>query len=601
MKKLFYLLLALPLVFAACTEQPDDTPTQKPDDTPTQKEYTLVITSDKVMEFPAEGGKGQIEWEWQEVTRLSPIEATLTTEANWIVINQGTLFTVAKNEGEPREAVIRFELFDQVEEVVVKQLGVEFTKGDVFEAKMLVGSYFGDEYSEAGNYYICLTDNGFEGEEDFLPNSTYYYVDLYGELFDGQSDGYVTLPLGEYVLDASNSYAAGTFSAEYSEWYKTGATDTEENEYYMSGKLVVTAEGVTLTVVISGVQHTVTYSGSLAIVDARGAGNESMARHFAAEYAVANYMGDYYNPGVADNFTIVLSDLGLDENGWELPDASYYVFDLYTEVVDGELRIPHGTYSFDLNDTCLPNTIGASFTRYILVDQYAYGYLEKIYFVEGTLTVDADGIVADLVDQDGTHHNVTFDGVVTNIADYSDKFGGGGGDEILSTLREDWYCNFSDCSMEYTWYGDYYEVGYDNWLLYVYPNGEVGDGIQLDLLSNDVGSYELSGEYVISKSQEKFTAYPGYASGGYMEGCWYFNRDLTQYAPLVAGDIYITNNGDTTFTIEIDAFDDAGNNIYGTWTGVDPNQVQTFVAKKSTRHGMKNKAFSPVSKFMHKR
>ncbi|MBR5133181.1 MAG: BACON domain-containing protein [Alistipes sp.] len=593
MRRLFYLFVALPLVFAACTEQPDDNPAQK--------EYKLVITSNKVMEFPAEGGEGQIEWEWQEVTRLSSAEPTLTTEAEWIACGQGSLFSVAKNEGEPREAVIRFELFGQVEEVVVKQSGVERAEGVVFEAQMLRGSYFGDEYSEDGNYYICLTDNGFEGEEDFLPNSTYYYVDLYGELFDGQSDGYVTLPLGEYVLDASNSSAAGTFSAEYSEWYKTGATDVEENEYYESGNLVVTAEGVTLTVVICGVQHTVTYSGSLAIVDARGAGND-VARHFAAEYAVANYMGDYYNPGVADNFTIVLSDLGLDENGWELPDASYYLFDLYTEVVDGELRIPHGTYSFDLYDTCLPNTIGASFTRYILMDQYANDYLEEIYFVEGTLTVDADGIVADLVAEDGTHHNVTFEGVVTNIADYSDEFGGGGGsDEILSTLWEDWYCNFSGCSMDYTWYGDYYDVGYDNWFLYLMPNGDVGDGLQLDLLSNDVGLYELSGEYVISNSLEKFTAYPGYANGDYMEGSWYFNADLTQYAPLVEGDIYITNNGDTTFTIEIDAYDDAGNNIYGSWTGVDPNQAQTFAAKRGAHHGLKNKSLSPAAKLMHKR
>ena len=595
MRRLFYLFVALPLVFAACTEQPDDNPAQK--------EYKLVITSNKVMEFPAEGGEGQIEWEWQEVTRLSPAEPTLTTEAKWIACGQGSLFSVAKNEGEPREAVIRFELFGQVEEVVVKQSGVERAEGVVFEAQMLLGSYFGDEYSDAGNYYICLTDNGFEGEEDFLPNSTYYYVDLYGELFDGQSDGYVTLPLGEYVLDASNSSAAGTFSAEYSEWYKTGATDVEENEYYESGRLVVTAEGVTLTVVICGVQHTVTYSGSLAIVDARGAGND-VARHFAAEYAVANYMGDYYNPGVADNFTIVLSDLGLDENGWELPDASYYLFDLYTEVVDGELRIPHGTYSFDLYDTCLPNTIGASFTRYILMDQYADGYLEEIYFVEGTLTVGADGIVANLVAEDGTHHNVTFDGVVTDIADYSDEFGGGGGggsDEILSTLWEDWYCNFSDCSMDYTWYGDYYEVGYDNWMLYLRPNGDVGDGLQLDLLSNDVGLYELSGEYVIGNSLEKFTAYPGYANGEYMEGSWYFNADLTQYAPLVEGDIYIQNNGDTTFTIEVDAYDDAGNNIYGSWTGVDPNQAQTFAAKRGARHGLKNKSLSPAAKLMHKR
>lgn len=584
MKKLFYLLLALPLVFAACNETPD---------TPVQKEYTLEVTSAKVMEFTAEGGEGLIEWTINEVTRFSPVPEplpTFVTEAEWIALDAENLgaFTVAENEGEPREAVIRVEYLDQVEEVTVKQEGFIRFEAAIFECDFEEGS--GDA---PANFFVVLSDNGTSEDGGVKANSTYYCIDLYAHNYDDMSDGFVTIPEGEYTFDTLNSFAARTFTQMYSYFLQVGDTENDvDDQYYSEASLVVSSEGITLTAIIDGQEHIVTYTGSLEIPV------EYVPEEPATElgYAMANYMGDYYNPGVADNFTLVLSDLGWDEDGWELPNAAYYVFDLYTEVVDGELAIPYGTYKFDMTSSCEPNTIGASYTKYILMDADGWDYAEEAYFTSGTVTVDADGIVAELVAEDGNVHKVAYKGAVTNIVDYSDEFGGGGGDEILSTLWEDWYCNFSDCYLEYTWYGDYYEVGCDNWLLYVYPNGEVGDGLQLDLLSNDVGSYELSGEYVISKSQEKFTAYPGYENGGYMEGCWYFNADFSQYAPLVSGDIYITNNGDTTFTIEVDAFDDAGNNIYGTWTGVDPNQVSTLAAAKSAHHGLKNKALKSVTK-----
>ena len=590
MKKLFYLLLALPLAFAACNETPD---------TPVQKEYTFEVTSEKVMEFEVEGGEALIEWTVNEVTRFSPVPEpvpTFVTEAEWIALDAENLgaFTVAANEGEPREAVIRIEFLEQVEEVTVKQEGFIRFEAAIFECDFEEGS--GDE---PANFFVVLSDNGLKEDGSVKANSTYYCLDIYAHNYDDMSDGFVTIPAGEYTFDKLNTFAARTFSQMYSYYIQSGATENDvDDQYYSEASLVVSSEGITLTAIIDGQEHIVTYTGSIEIPV------EVVPEVEAVEYghAMANYMGDYYNPGVADNFMVVLSDLGWDEDGWELPNAAYYILDLYTEIVDGELAIPYGTYALDMTDSCEPNTLSASSTRYILLDEYGWDYVAEAYFVAGSVTVDANGIVAELEDYDGAIHKVAYKGAVTNIVDYSDEFGGGGSDEVLSTLWEDWYCNFSDCSLEYTWYGDYYGVGYDNWLLYIFPNGEVGDGLQLDLISNTVGSYELSGEYVISKSQEKFTAYPGYENGGYMEGCWYFNADYSQYAPLVDGDIYITNNGDTTFTIEVDAYDDAGNNIYGSWTGVDPNQVQTFNCKSLVvnNHGMKNKALSPVAKVMRK-
>ena len=107
------------MAFVACD---NDTPTPPVEN----KEYALVVTSDAVMEFPAEGGEGAIEWTLNEVTRFSPTEQpepVFTTDAEWIVLLADDLgaFSVAVNEGEAREAVITITYVEQVESVTVKQ------------------------------------------------------------------------------------------------------------------------------------------------------------------------------------------------------------------------------------------------------------------------------------------------------------------------------------------------------------------------------------------------------------------------------------------------------------------------------------------------
>ena len=165
MKKLFYLLLALPLAFAACNETPD---------TPVQKEYSFEVTSAKVMEFTAEGGEGLIEWTINEVTRFSPVPEplpTFVTEAEWIALDAENLgaFTVAANEGEPREAVIRIEFLEQVEEVTVKQEGVIRFEAAILECDFEEGS--GDA---PANFFVVLSDNGLN--EDGSPRLTLHTI-----------------------------------------------------------------------------------------------------------------------------------------------------------------------------------------------------------------------------------------------------------------------------------------------------------------------------------------------------------------------------------------------------------------------------------------
>ncbi|MBR5770326.1 MAG: BACON domain-containing protein [Alistipes sp.] len=101
----------------------------EPDTPNTPKEYALELTSDAVMEFPAEGGEGVIEWALNEVTRYEPVPEALPTfytEAEWIALDAENLgaFAVAANEGEAREAVINIEYKEQKFAVTVKQAAV---------------------------------------------------------------------------------------------------------------------------------------------------------------------------------------------------------------------------------------------------------------------------------------------------------------------------------------------------------------------------------------------------------------------------------------------------------------------------------------------
>ena len=117
--KLFFcvILAVCAMAFVAC----------EPDTPNTPKEYALELTSDAVMEFPAEGGEGNIAWKLNEVTRYSPVEQpvpTFSTNAEeWIYLSlrHPGAFEVKENAGEAREGVITVTYGEQSLEVEVKQ------------------------------------------------------------------------------------------------------------------------------------------------------------------------------------------------------------------------------------------------------------------------------------------------------------------------------------------------------------------------------------------------------------------------------------------------------------------------------------------------
>ena len=692
-KNLFYLLLALPLVFAACNETPDVPPTP-------EAKPSLTLTSDAVLNFGANGGEAEITYNLQNP--VEGTELTVACEADWVeaVAGDKVRVTVAANEGEAREAKVVVAYGDLNFEVAVKQaakaakeylydevlvygerisladygfpdnyyligfydesnqilLGVvivgaegesilsagtytaangglmmegmelyigeteeyffeggngtivvggdidgytfdiELTNADAqnfhftfegvingmnltgnlptedvnMEATYLGGEYYGIEYSETYNYYLLLSDKGIGEDGYVIPYGTYYQVDLYGLEGEVDEEGYIHVPAGTYTFDANDTTAEWTMGNYYFGYSKVNGDGTayDAQSGFEAGQAVVTENSLVLEVTIAGVKHTVTYNGAPKLYVGTSGGGSGENVEMEAEYAYANYFGDQYTPGVADNYYLFLSDLGLDAEGYEQANGTYYRFDIYAPIsADNATKVPAGTYTIDMTDSGALWTASLSYSAYFILDEYGWDYVSNDYPASGTVVVGEDGtIVAEVTMlMSGATHKVTYNG--GNIVVFDNSSSGGGDDVVYSTLTGDWNCNLSAHTLYYQSYGDWYEVGYQNWVIAIMPNSQAGDFVQFDLLAGADSFTSFAGEYTISDSLDAYTAYPGYIDDGYLAGAWYYKEDGVTMAPFVDGWVDIVDNGDGTYTVEFDVYDDADYNLTGSWTG----------------------------------
>ena len=93
-KRLFYLLLALPLLFSACKETPEPTPAPAP-------KPELKLVSEATVAFDAEGGAGTIVYELKNAVEGTVL--TATEEAEWIsdvIVGETVTYFVEANESE---------------------------------------------------------------------------------------------------------------------------------------------------------------------------------------------------------------------------------------------------------------------------------------------------------------------------------------------------------------------------------------------------------------------------------------------------------------------------------------------------------------------
>ncbi len=480
------------------------------------------------------------------------------------------------------------------------------TEDVVLEASFCEGEYYGTEYSDTYNYYLLLSDLGSDEDGYGKAGGTYYQVDLYSVEGTVDAEGYIHVPAGTYTFDANDTMAEWTLGNYYSGYFKINADGTayEGKGAFEAGQAVVTENGITLEVMVGGVKHTVTYNGAPKLyVGTNGGGSSSDNVEMEAEYAYANYYGDQYTPGYADNYYLFLSDLGLDAEGWEQANGTYYRFDIYAPInADNLTKIPAGTYTVDMSDSGALWTASLSYSAYFVLDEYGWDYVSNDYPASGTIVVGEDGsIVAEITMlMSGATHKVTYNGGNIEIFDNSSSEGGEDGEDAYSTLTSDWNCNLSAHTLYYEYYGDWYEVGYQNWVIAIMPNSQAGDFVQFNLLAGADSVTSFAGKYTISDSLDAYTAYPGYIDYDYLAGAWYYKEDGVTMAPFVDGWVDVVDNGDGTVSVEFDVWDDADYNITGKWTGeIAPASELESATRSSSMKQLKSvvvKESAPVAK-----
>ncbi len=331
-----------------------------------QPEPSLILTTEAQLSFTADGGEGLIGYILENATEGT--ELTVRCDAEWIsdiVIAESITFVVAANETNMRDTKIVVAYGELCFEVVVEQeaKSVEEPEYVQFTADHFDGEYYGDYYSPGiGNYYIHLSDNGFQASGYALPNSTYYRIDLYSDYYGGPQVESLQLPYGTYTLDVDNKFEHGTFSVAYS---KMLSSDAEGNfvveKLFEAGELVVDEAGAVLRVTIDGKEHTVTYEGQTLVADKRsstgedvGGGDDNVPEEalstLTGDYNVVlddhmliyAYYGDYYSTGLNNwTFAIWPNDYEGDHIQFDIMNSS--ATDMYGEYSVGD---ENTAYSF---------------------------------------------------------------------------------------------------------------------------------------------------------------------------------------------------------------------------------------------------------------
>lgn len=260
MKKLFYFLLAVTAIFAAC-ESTNKEATEN---------ATLTITSGETMEITHEGGQFEITYTLEGAKKGA--KPTVICNADWITditVNESITILILTNESdEARFAPIIVKYGNSEKQIMVKQLSHNEA---ALKATYFGGEYYGSIYSPGmGNYYIFLSDNGFNDKGKDMPNSKYYCMDLYGPLYEGPDGGEITLPIGTYTLNTDNEPQMWTMGWKYSHYRETDSTGMSPEEVALSNAtLVVTEDGATLECSTADIKHRVVFSGQATIIDAR--------------------------------------------------------------------------------------------------------------------------------------------------------------------------------------------------------------------------------------------------------------------------------------------------------------------------------------------
>ena len=327
MRNLFTALtLGLVMLFAAC-EGPDSGVVNH-----------LFITSGTNILVEAEGGNAAITYNIKDAIEGQSVQTEIINSNNMIksISSPATgvvLVDIHPNYGAQRIAIIQLSYGNESVNITIQQKGSgsgsgngDNTEADVeFVASYINGYYYGEKYGEGTDRYaFFLSDQGLNNGGQANTNGTYYYIDCFAP-----ADKSITLPLGTYTFDKSNSGKAYSINSENSQLILTGeSVEATTTKYLTDAKMTVSANKILLEVTIDGKLHKVTFFGSLELEDVsgenpdNGGGNDDITegqdgqaqstlegdRHvtFDGEHrAKWGYEGDYWGTGYS-NYTIYI-------------------------------------------------------------------------------------------------------------------------------------------------------------------------------------------------------------------------------------------------------------------------------------------------------
>ena len=399
LRNFFYLLLALPLFIAGCTEPGTDEPAKK--------DVVLTLVSDQTMEFGNEGGNGIIAYKLENAPEGAQVSATC--EADWVTnlkVGTNVTFKVDANAGAARETKIVVSYEAKSFEVTVAQ--AEF---DVqITSTIFTGNFVGYTQNNTLNYTLYLSDYGFDSYGRPVAGGSYYLLDLYyGEEPEVDAEGYIVFPAGTYNYDAEGTLNGFTINGNGSAYFKINdeGTDYAANQPFDSATLEVTADGVTLVAYVNNIKHTVTFDSTPKLY----VGQPIIPGDYTMDVIACDYYGTQYSSTY--NYMIYLSNKGFGEAGNPLADGIYYMVDLYgiKPVIDDEgyLTVPAGTYTFDPNDGCGEWSVGNYYSGYFSIDSAGEYYSSQAKLDNATVVVTENSVVIECVIQ-GRNHKVTYNG-----------------------------------------------------------------------------------------------------------------------------------------------------------------------------------------------
>ena len=444
LRNLLFALLALPLAFAACEPIPNVD----------EADPVLTLTSEATLNFGAEGGQAEITY-----TLANPVEGTeleAECEASWVsaVAGDKVRVTVEANEGEARETKIVVKYAEQSFEVAVKQA-----------AKPAKEYLYDEEMAYAQR--VDLAGYGFP--------YNYYLIAFYS------ADGNILMGTVLVGPDGEEILSAGTYSAANGglmmEGFELYVGETEE--YFFeggNGTIVVGGDinGYTFDIDITnaeGQNFHFTYEGVVEAMDPN-AGLPTEDVEFTAECFDGEYYGTQYS--ITHNYYVLLSNIGLNADGYAQAGGTYYQLDLYgvegTVDAEGYIHIPAGTYTFDADDTTAEWTLGNYYSGYSKVNAEGTAYEAQGLFQSGQVVVSENGICLEVY-INGVKHTVTYNGAPKIYV------GGNGGGGETPTPGEGDEVEFTAYHAYGMYYGDMYTPGTaDNYYFFLSDLGVDADG-----------------------------------------------------------------------------------------------------------------------------